>query len=772
MSRAETSRIHKTNENRIQPGRVLIVLNDSSTLDSVVYDIALRCGPIREIRRPGLNSSLIFVQYENEACAPAAIDELRNYPLFRTVEHALISERFCNGSDGNQNDLKSHKSQKNNSGKFNENKEGGRANNTNRHQNNNPKYNNTSNNTSNERNSPGNNVSNSGLFHSADLVQLPSELMPPFPLGCWFCTKMPNFECQCGAYYCDTSCQRSDWTKHRVVCMPRLVPISYSNKRMLQEATASKNTFALNGVSPQQREENKFSSPPNYGQQQQMQPHQQQNQFNQAQNGPRNHTPNKQTNVKNQNQKKKQQQQQQKNSTDTKPNQQSDIQQPSGSDSTPEHASSSSNTNPLNQSNSEVSSQVSQMSSKMALMRLKSRKSVSNGTSQERTLQPGKFPPQGSLVKLTSSLASGVVFIYHNNAQPSDYCELANQIYQAAERASHLKEAPKVDDVIFAPFQGGYYRGKVLAVNGDQLRVQYPDFGNVDSVQWKDAKEIVDERIKWAKYLTHPVRLEGVEALSKEMKLLLDEVEGVDDFELVKASPTSNPNLKEVVLKHPKKSITLNMQLMEVREKELRVKQERAKLEKERKEKEEQQKKEMASKVTADVKYQPVLFDDAKDTKQLPQDTDQQLLIIDASELLHSQIVSVIALADVDAYGAVVEACGTFGPADPHPYKPSKEGEMCLVVFQNDWLRALYDESEPGSYLLLDVGVIAQVPAENVRAFPPGLSRVVYNNEVIVENVSVLEQMMIDGKSESINGKLIKAHVYTTEEGVHVRILA
>lgn len=55
-----------------------------------------------------------------------------------------------------------------------------------------------------------------------------------------------------------------------------------------------------------------------------------------------------------------------------------------------------------------------------------------------RVLLPGQFPPVNSRVKITATLPSGLIYIYHNNAkgnEPSDYQLLANRVYKATATA-------------------------------------------------------------------------------------------------------------------------------------------------------------------------------------------------------------------------------------------------------------------------------------------------------------------------------------------------
>lgn len=167
-------------------------------------------------------------------------------------------------------------------------------------------------------------------------------------------------------------------------------------------------------------------------------------------------------------------------------------------------------------------------------------------------------------------------------------------------------------------------------------------------------------------------------------------------------------------------------------------------------------------------------------------------MIIDASELLDTRIISVVGCDYIEEYATVLQNCQKLGELDPNPYQAKNEGEVCLVSHESEWCRGLYDITD-GKFMLLDVGIIANVPMANVRRFPAGLSKIVYNNEVIVESkyrlivsrartvtnfcalffsdLPVLKSMITNGKPDSIHGKVIEAWVANSEDGVCVRIV-
>lgn len=707
----------ETAPSKVQPGRVMIVLKDAFVPDDVIRDIVIQQGEVTAMHRPETNQQLCFVQYADPETASYAIAKLRNYPIFRAVDPALKSERYQENNPNDQNQNQNQKKQQKQQ---------------NRNQNNNFR-----------RNDGGGGTGFNGRSQDMDSPpkqQSSKEPQPDIPLGCWYCTKMPNFECRCGAFYCDIGCQRSDWAKHKDICMPRLVPISYSNKLILQEAVASKNSSSISSTPY-------YPSSPEYGgnQNQQQQPRQQQ------QKQPQQNRSN--GNDHNQNQRNNSQQQQQQH--------QGNVQNRLA------------NGGPRkNQQNGQENGNVNAAANK--LQRLKLAKSgASSSPGRKQILEPGRFPPDGARVKITTSLQSGTVYIYHNNGQhggQSDFQTLINRLHQAADNESRpLQEAPEVDDVVFAPYQGMLYRAKVLAAKeGGKIDVQFPDFGNLEVVVWKECREIMNEEVKWARYLSFPVTLEGVEGpMTKEQKQLVESLEFEEEFELVKAESIADSELREVVLKRERQNVTLNMALVELKEKEQRQRRQRE--EKERLEKAEQERKELATKFADPATYKPVMFDDCITMKQLTQDKRYTLCIIEASDVQETKIISVIATEDALEYAAVVQKCEQYGLADPNKYRPTEIGEVCIGRYKNDWTRVVFDgEGEPA--LLLDVGSLA-IP-EEYRRFPTDLSCVLYNNEVVVENLPLLVAMMKDGNPESLHGSTIDAWVAATDDGsLGIRII-
>lgn len=720
---------------RIQPGRIMLSAWDGNVDDELVYRITSQYGEVKSVHRPPTNRQLIFVQYEDPSSAAVAIPNLRRLAIFRNVDCAIKSDRFTNdksggAGEGSANNSINNDEQQPKNMKYQHHNKGGANQQQKQQRNVNPNE---------QRNGRIDNMSAgpspSSMEYGSPKMQLQTDSSPPkFSLECLSCNKRPNFECRCGAFYCGLECQRTDWPKHKDICMPRLVQISYASYRIIQLAAASKQV----NESPN----DSFPSADRRSQSNGKNNRNQPNQTNQQKGGNK-AVPRPQT----------QQQENRKTSPQNPPK------------------------------SSPVAEKVSGVTNK--LQRLKLAKSIvgsasESGSAVKGVLLPGVFPREGSTVKITASLPSGVLYIYHNNGkeggQHSDYYTLTNRMFQAVANAKPLTAVPSVGDVIFAPFMDGFYRAKVVSVDGENLEVFFVDFGNSDKVQWRQSREIANGELKWAKFLTYPVSVEGIDSFSPGMIKLLETLEHVEDFELVKAEPTKGAI--SVVLKRPKQAQTLNMELIELMERELRLKEEEraqqiqreAKLEQEKKQQQKKQGVRNEIKVADPSNYQPVLFDESMDTRQLSEGGPRSLLIVDASEVLETQLVSVVAFEELETYASVMQHCSQAGLADSNVYKPTKEGEVCLVLYQDDWSRALYDISE-GNFMLLDVGLIVDVPAENVRRFPPGLSHVVFNNEVLVENLAKLKGMMKDGKPDSVNGMPIDAKITASDIGFTISIV-
>ena len=50
-----------------------------------------------------------------------------------------------------------------------------------------------------------------------------------------------------------------------------------------------------------------------------------------------------------------------------------------------------------------------------------------------------------------------------------------------------------MDEILIAPYQDEYYRGKVTNVIGDQVTVEFVDYGDMATVATSECKELTPE---------------------------------------------------------------------------------------------------------------------------------------------------------------------------------------------------------------------------------------------------------------------------------------
>lgn len=595
-------------------------------------------------------------------------------------------------------------------------------------------------------------------------------LIDPIPLmlgmfnACTVCRKGgASYQCfVCGAFYCDEQCQRADWPGHIIQCLPRLVRIH-------------------SGFVPTETQSMAFPPPPvptngnmNYAapkddRKQNVSNKQQQN----LPNGPKkefgaNMAP--KSPIK---------------STERKQNRDEATAKATLPSSVPtnvlknlalmrhqeQEASTSKPTTTTATATVKVESQT-QNGAKENTSKLAKR--VQQKSAPKRTLQYSVFPLEGEYVKI-SYVADTILFVYRSgpepNGQPNRYIDLIKRSVECARGVKQLlSAAPKPLDIVFAPFDGDHYRAVIKSVDGPMATVFYPDFGNTQTVEWSQMKEIPDKEIQYGMCYTHPVKIEGVSEFSPLVKQYLEELLEMENFELIKIT---QPDLVSptVEMRHVQELYLLSEKLKEIAEKETDMES-------------------GATAVTAAEKaetaetlptldslalYVPVTAEDFIE-HDLPLGEDVQLMVVEASELNVSNQLSVILKSDSLAFAKMMNECDQYGNKDPQAYQPKSENEVFLVHFDGVWCRALLAGlGEEVQYYLLDLGIIRALDEKpKCRRYPAGLTRKMFVCECIVDNLEALGEFVKEENNDMLRGKTLAAKVYqhADDEGesMHVKI--
>ncbi|XP_053659584.1 uncharacterized protein LOC128708630 [Anopheles marshallii] len=397
-------------------------------------------------------------------------------------------------------------------------------------------------------------------------------------------------------------------------------------------------------------------------------------------------------------------------------------------------------------------------------------------TYNDELLQQGPFPEPGSNVKI-SYVADDKIYIYETGPGPNgerNGVELL--ITRSLECARSVKQTlsapPIVGDIVFAAFDGDYYRAVIKSVKNDSAEVFYPDFGNSQTVQWNTLKEIPDPKLKYANCLTHGVWLENIAAFTPSIKEFLTQLENIADFKLISVIEVQNAaGIKMVEMYNCSERYNLSLKLQELQATQsIKKKPLPAQLKSTGK----------ISKfvVTNPNTYKPVQIHELVDAGSI-QGTEIELVIANASSVFTDNQFSVMTKSNFELYKTMMQECEMYGRIDPNPYVP-KANELCLVHNNGIWYRAATIEPDTGGsnllYLVDDL-CFAEDKDMKIRRYPPGLTRHQFVVECVLENTDILLGV-IDGKEDvdALCGKLIKANVHLLKdeemyETTHVTIV-
>uniref|UniRef100_A0A182QNM5 MYND-type domain-containing protein n=1 Tax=Anopheles farauti TaxID=69004 RepID=A0A182QNM5_9DIPT len=387
-------------------------------------------------------------------------------------------------------------------------------------------------------------------------------------------------------------------------------------------------------------------------------------------------------------------------------------------------------------------------------------------------LQQAPFPEPGKTVKI-AHVTDDKMYIYETgpgpNGEPNQFLTLIKKcIEHSYEVKSHLTVAPKVDDIVFAPFEGEYYRAVVTSIEGESVDVFYPDFGNTQVVAWKQLKEINDPRIKYAKIMTHPVWIDNISTFTPGIKRFIEALISSAEFVLTTVIEMPKTMIRMVEMRHAQEQYVLSDKLLALRSASSASK------------------KAMAPKsptkmtklvVTNPITYKPVTVDELTPTDDI-HGRGVEMVILNASSAITNNLLLVVMKSQYAQYEAMTKECQLYGQIDPNPYEP-KENEICLINTKGTWHRAIVvgdDNGKNMQFYLVDISELVHVAgAAQVRRYPPGLTRKLYQTECILENCDTLLEAANgkQGNLANLCGKVFKGDLFKTDESsetMHVTI--
>ncbi|XP_053671914.1 uncharacterized protein LOC128722106 [Anopheles nili] len=404
-----------------------------------------------------------------------------------------------------------------------------------------------------------------------------------------------------------------------------------------------------------------------------------------------------------------------------------------------------------------------------------------NSLTEGDVLQAGHFPDPGSKVKI-SHVAHDKMFIYHvergPNGEPNQFETLIKRCIEKSRQVkSHFTVQPKVNDIVFAPFEDEFYRAIVKEIKGNKALIFYPDFGNSETMEWSMLKEIPDPNIKYANTFTHPVWIDNISEFTAPIREFLQTLIDEQEFILTTVIDVPKTSIKMVDMRHVQEKYILSTKLLTIPGNKTEDRKPIVSCPP------------LAKKIQTATKfvvpnpetYKRVGVEELKEL-EINEGKGMELIIVNASQAFEENLLTVVHKSHLSQYETLLRDCQHYGKIDKNPYEPDND-EACLIQLCEFWHRAIYIEPSDitgGQFYLLDDATCTNMETvSSIRRYPPAMSRKLFVLEGVLENAQNLLKS-IDGNKQNVNmlpGKTLKADLHLSKddelgETTHITVLS
>uniref|UniRef100_A0A182PD67 MYND-type domain-containing protein n=1 Tax=Anopheles epiroticus TaxID=199890 RepID=A0A182PD67_9DIPT len=599
------------------------------------------------------------------------------------------------------------------------------------------------------------------------------------PVGCTSCTVQgANFQCfTCGTYYCGVSCQINHWPTHKDFCIPRLImatPLLGNASLLTQypppsilkpsnEILKAPETVSSTGATPTvlsngpQKVQEKLPEPTSN------------RMATGKENVPMTPVPNHETEVK-------------ESGSGQKLKERNDVVPVIKEETTIKAATNSQkpigtgingNEKPVVKTMNPLRAPKANQPTEVAAKELPVPKTMPPANANNmQLLQHGSFPEPGRKVKI-SFVAGDRLYIYDSGLGPNGAPNLFQSlIVGSLECAMTVKDCisapPKVNDILFAPFEDDFYRAVIKTVQGDTAELFFPDFGNSLKIEWRKLKEIPDPKIKYAKIVTHPVWVDNVKSFTPRMSEFLETLVDMHEFVLTTVIDMPNTHIRMVEMRNARDQYILSAKLLAMQEPAASAGVTSINIKKKLNANLRPSNNVPKLVVTNPVTYKPVNINELAEAN-LDESKGVELIITHGLNAFTQDTMSVINKSNYNAFEKVLKECHMYGQIDPNQYNP-QDNELCLVKVKDVWYRGTPMEFTDGKgvqFYLFDINSLEHVePNAPVRRYPPGLTRNLYAAECVVENPEVLLPILNgdENQADMLGGVTIKADVHHSHD--------
>lgn len=301
------------------------------------------------------------------------------------------------------------------------------------------------------------------------------------------------------------------------------------------------------------------------------------------------------------------------------------------------------------------------------------------------------------IVSITEVVSHCLVYV-----QPTKCTEelfaLQQEVFNVTQVAPFLTKYPKTGDILAAPFEGDYYRGRVISVNtiDDMVRIGYIDYGNTDNVPFDKLKEL-------------PAPLQEQRRLSMRVTLArIDADIDPDEAKLVKREMAKYMENRYIV-KCDKENVEMNSAVELINQ--------------------------IDDNSLNDVLLEYVTCRFTEEDLRFRQvnGDDVQLYIHDTDALPEGRFCAMVS-ADSSKYKKIDQSLQEYGKrAQTAPAYTPRTHELCVCkdvnCKPNKWYRCAFQQelaNDMAEVILIDYGTTRRILMNDIRAFDPSLSIKLY----------------------------------------------
>lgn len=345
----------------------------------------------------------------------------------------------------------------------------------------------------------------------------------------------------------------------------------------------------------------------------------------------------------------------------------------------------------------------------------------------------------GDIVSITEVVSHCLVYVQPSKCLNELY-GLQEEVLNVVRVAPFITKYPKTGDILAAPFEGDYYRGRVISVNTieDTVRIGYIDYGNTDNVPFDSLKEL-------------PAAIREKRRLSMRVTLArIDADIDVDEAKLVKRELAKYMENKYIV-KCDKEHVEMNSAVELINQ--------------------------IDDKSLNDVLLDHVTLRFMEEDLQFKQvnGVDVELYIHDTDALPEARFCGMLP-SDIAKFKKMDQSLQEYGKrVQTAPSYTPRIHELCVCKDlngkPNKWYRCAFQQelaNDMAQVVLIDYGTLKRILMNDIRAFDSSLSITMYTFVCKIKGCKNITLDELNANVKEGSQMMAKSISYNVSRSTHV----